>query len=80
MSFSFHVNNAAWPWNPPHLQPYADDAFAQPEDVQCSTECTGLMQVVPDCQTAADAISGLYAIHSVKPQENADGVAPRRPI
>ena len=34
------------------------------------TECTGLMQHIPEHESEAQALSSLYAIHPVKPQGN----------
>ena len=65
-----HPSSNAWQWNPPKTQRAADESFHACKDVQSATECTGLMQHVPEDEGEADALSGLYAIHTAKPQGN----------
>lgn len=60
----------AWQWNPPKRQETADDAFHPYKDVQSATECTGLMQHVPEDESEAYSLSALYGIHTVKPKGN----------
>jgi len=67
----------AWQWNPPKLQETADETFHAMKDVQSMTECTGLMQQVPENEMEAHALSQLYAIHTVKPQGNIGKCNPR---
>ena len=38
--------------------------------MQSATECTGLMQQVPENEGEARSLSQLYAIHTLKPQGN----------
>ena len=63
-------NPCSWRWNPPRHQEFAAELSFVPDDVQSATECTGLMQTVPDTQGAADAMAGLLSILPVKPQGN----------
>lgn len=51
-------NPCSWRWNPPRHQEFAAELSFVPDDVQSATECTGLMQTVPDTQGAADAMAG----------------------
>ena len=62
--------HGAWQWNPPPIEEIADEAFHAKRDVQSATECTGLMQQVPETESKARSLSALYAIHQVKPQGN----------
>ena len=65
------AKHAAWQWNPPKRTAFAGEAFPANKDVLSATECTGLMQQVPENESEAHALSGLYGIHTVKPQGNA---------
>ena len=67
----------AWQWNPPKRQEIADESFHTCKDVQSATECTGLMQHVPEDESEAHSLSELYAIHTVKPQGNVGKDNPR---
>jgi len=67
----------AWQWNPPKRQETADESFRAYKDVQSMTECTGLMQQVPENESEARSLSALYGIHTVKPQGNAGKCNPR---
>ena len=60
----------AWQWNPPKRQKAADEVFPYGADVLSATECTGLAQQVPENESEARALSGLYAIHTLKPKGN----------
>ena len=62
--------SAAWQWNPPARQETADESFHTRRNVQSATECTGLMQQVPENEGEARSLSQLYAIHTLKPQGN----------
>ena len=64
------ANHAAWQWNPPRREAYADETFLPSKDVQSATECTGLMQHIPENESEAYALSSLYGIHVLKPQGN----------
>ena len=64
------AKHAAWQWNPPKRSAFAGEAFPANKDVLSVTECTGLMQQVPENESEAYALSGLYGIHTVKPQGN----------
>lgn len=64
------TKHAAWQWNPPKRTELAEDTFPVQKDVLSATECTGLMQHVPENESEAYALSGLYCIHAVKPQGN----------
>lgn len=63
-------NRTAWQWNPPRHMESADEAFHTEKVVQCATECTGLMQHVPEDESEARSLAQLYAIHTAKPQGN----------
>ena len=60
----------AWQWNPPKRVAFADESFHAYEDVQSATECTGLMQQIPENESEAYSLSSLYGIHVIKPQGN----------
>lgn len=62
--------SAAWQWDPPKPQEFADESFHRRREVQSATECTGLMQSVPKNEGEAASLSSLYAIHMAKPQGN----------
>jgi len=62
--------HAAWQWNPPKRVAFADESFHAYEDVQSATECTGLMQQIPENESEAYSLSSLYGIHVIKPQGN----------
>lgn len=68
---------AAWQWNPPAHQELADEAFHTRKSVLSATECTGLMQQVPENDSEAQSLSQLYSIHTVKPQGNVGKDNPR---
>ena len=65
-----NTRHAAWQWNPPKRVDFADESFHASKDVQSMTECTGLMQQVPENENEAHALTSLYGIHTVKPQGN----------
>lgn len=67
----------AWQWNPPARQELADEAFHTRKNVSSATECTGLMQQVPENEGEAQSLSQMYAIHTVKPQGNVGKDNPR---
>ena len=67
----------AWQWNPPKQHSAAGEAFRANKDVSSMTECTGLMQQVPENEGEAHSLSALYAIHTVKPQGNVGKCNPR---
>ena len=67
----------AWQWNPPKRQEWAHEAFRACPDIQSATECTGLMQHVPENESEAHSLSELYAIHTVKPKGNVGKDNPR---
>jgi len=71
------TNHNAWQWNPPKQQEIADEAFHTYKDVSSATECTGLMQHIPENESEAHSLSELYAIHTVKPQGNVGKLNPR---
>ena len=71
--------HGAWQWNPPPIGEFADEAFHAERDVQSATECTGLMQQVPETESKARSLSALYAIHQVKPQGNVGKDNPNTP-
>ena len=71
--------HGAWQWNPPPIEEIADEAFHAERDVQSATECTGLMQQVPETESKARSLSALYAIHQVKPQGNVGKDNPNNP-
>ena len=60
--------HAAWQWNPPKRVAFADESFHAYEDVQSATECTGLVQQIPENESEAYSLSSLYGIHVIKPQ------------
>ena len=62
--------HAAWQWNPPKRADFADESFHAYKDVQSMTECTGLVQQIPENESEAHSLSSLYGIHTVKPQGN----------
>lgn len=64
------AKHAAWQWNPPRHKALADESFHAVKDVQSATECTGLMQQIPENESEAYALSSLYGIHVIKPQGN----------
>ena len=64
------ATHAAWQWNPPKHGTFADESFHASKDVQSATECTGLMQQIPENESEAYALSSLYGIHVMKPQGN----------
>lgn len=64
------AKHAAWQWNPPKREAFADESFHAREDVLSATECTGLMQQIPENESEAYALSSLYGIHVVKPKGN----------
>lgn len=64
------AKHTAWQWHPPKRTNAGNEAFATHKDVQSATECTGLIQQVPENESEAYALSGLYGIHVVKPQGN----------
>lgn len=68
-----------WQWNPPMIKAFRRATDDSHKPVQSATECTGLMQTVPDTQNEVDSISGLYAIHAVKPQGNVGKDNPNNP-
>lgn len=67
----------AWQWNPPEHMEIADEAFHTYKDVSSATDCTGLMQQVPENESEAHSLSELYAIHTVKPQGDVGKGNPR---
>lgn len=69
--------HGAWQWNPPPAEEIADESFHTRKAVQSATECTGLMQQVPEDESEAHSLSELYAIHQVKPQGNVGKDNPR---
>ena len=71
--------SAAWQWNPPPREETADECFHTRRQVQSATECTGLMQQVPESESEARSLSQLYAIHTVKPQGNVGKDNPNNP-
>lgn len=70
---------AAHQWEPPRRRPTPDGAFAEPEDVQSATECTGLAARPPETRAAAAALSDLYALHEMKPLGNIGKDNPNNP-
>lgn len=68
--------HAAWQWNPPARQA-ADHDMDALREIQSSTECTGLMQHVPEDESEAHTLSELYGIHTVKPKGNIGKGNPR---
>lgn len=70
---------AAHQWNPPKQRSTPDDTFAEAKDVQSATECTGLAARPPETRAAAEALSGLYAIHALKPLGNIGKDNPNNP-
>ena len=67
-------------WNPPKRRmEAADETFRAAKNVQSATECTGLAARVPGTDAAAEALSGLYAIHELKPQGNPGKDNPNNP-
>ena len=64
------AKHAAWQWNPPKRVAFADESFHAYEDVQSATECTGLVQQIPENESEAYSLSSLYGIHVIKPQGN----------
>ena len=79
MSSKTHRPHAAWQWNPPPRSPDSDDALHPRRGILSSTECTGLMQQVPENESEAHALSSLCGIHTVKPQGNVGKGNPRNP-
>ena len=73
------ANHAAWQWNPPRRKAFADETFQPNKDVQSATECTGLMQQIPENESEAYALSSLYGIHALKPQGNIGKCNPNNP-
>ncbi|MBP3655175.1 MAG: hypothetical protein J6K32_00590 [Clostridia bacterium] len=72
-----HKPHGAWQWNPPARQETADESFHSRKEITSFTECTGLMQHVPEDEGEAHALSSLYGIHTVKPQGNPGKCNPR---
>lgn len=72
MNSRTHRPHAAWQWNPPPMPGAADDSLRTRREVQSHTECTGLMQHVPEDESEAHALSNLYGIHPVKPKNPAN--------
>lgn len=67
--------HAAWQWNPPARRSTSPAMDAK--EIQSSTECTGLMQHVPEDEGEAHALCDLYSIHAVKPKGNIGKGNPR---
>lgn len=61
---------SAYQWNPPPLAPDTETAFDPAQDVASATECTGLVQQPVMNERSGADLSGLYAIHEMKPQGN----------
>lgn len=58
--------NLAKAWNPPAQKGKPRTS----ENVASSTECTGLTPAEPENWSEACALGELYAVHTLKPNEN----------
>lgn len=72
--------STAYQWNPPKRRAgEADESFYAAKNVSSATDCTGLAARVPGTQAGAEALSGLYAVHEIKPQGNPGKDNPHNP-
>lgn len=57
-------------WNPPPIRGEIEAPFGPAQNVSSATECTGLVQQPVMNEQEGRDLSGLCAIHELKPQGN----------